>query len=474
VPYPTIKLLPWQAEFMARQDRIYGVIGGLGSGKSNIAANWLIDRCMKFPKAAHYVAGRDIPQLKRGAVPTIQGELDRRNMPYRVNKTDSSITLEDTGCTIRMLSIVNYQSLRSLECDSIFADELSDWSSTPVEFVNYLCPRLRPSPGGKGYPDLSPQLRFTTNPPTSVAHWLYELLEVKQFCPYRQVSTRDNFILLQSDPEYLPTLLRSMSEEEAHILIDGKWGNLTTGRVYKTFRRDVHCKPPVEAWSHLDPNLPLLWSLDFNVGLNCSIIAQMRKVPVIDTTPESHVLFLTNEERRKRSVLAIPGVQPRVLTVNGQIRLEDSGTPDVVDAFMAKWGQHARSRGVRLYGDVAGGARAQQISAKSAARSNWQIIVQGLQRHNVPVDLRVGRKAPPVLDRVNAFNAQCKDAAGAVGMYISRDLAPDVVMDIERCKYLEGKNDIDKSNPLETHLTDALGYLIHRERSLTSTTIRRR
>jgi hypothetical protein len=465
-----VQLLPWQAEFLTCQDRVAGAIGGLGSGKSMIAANWLIDRCMQFPQGIHNVAGRDLPQLRRGAMPTIMGELDKRAIPYRHNLSDGSITIEETGCRIRPLSVDNFRSLRSLEADSLMCDEIVDWGDTNEEFVKYVYPRLRPSPTGKVHADLKPQLRFSTNPPLTLSHWLYDLLEVKKFCRYWQVSTRENTILLEADPEYLPGLLKSMSEEEALILVDGQWGNLTAGRTYKTFRRDQNCLPPLLGWGIPDIGLPLMWTLDFNVGLQCSVIAQMRLAPAIINLPAGPIAQMMSViEKRKLAVPTIPGLQPRILSVVGQIRMEDAGTPDVVEEFIRRYGNHARMRGVRLYGDVAGGARAQQISSKSAARSNWQIICQELRRHNIPYEVRVGKQAPPVIDRINATNAQCRDAVKAIGMFVSKDLAPDVIIDLERVKYIEGKNEIDKSNPMETHLSDALGYLIYTERTLNHT-----
>jgi hypothetical protein len=467
-----LQVLPWQAEFLGNQNRIHGVIGGLGSGKTQVCCSWLIDRVMKFPHAKHCFAGRDTPQLKRGTIPSIMAEFARRNIKAVHNRSDNTIVVPGVDARLFPLTAENFESFRSLEADSIYADEISDWGPTNEAFVKYLTPRLRPSPEGKAakYDDLSPQLRFSTNPPETIAHWLYELLEEQHFCTYQQVSVRDNVFLLDADPEYLPMLLRSMSEDEAHVLVDGQWGYAVRGRVYKAFDRRIHLEPlaglpPIE---YID-GLPLQWALDFNVGYMASTISQTFVAPhTIDRRGMDYhkVAGSTIEEMRKFRNWTVPAAQEQITYVIDEIIMHDAGAPDVADEFIRRFGEQARKKGVVIYGDPAGGARSQQISSQSANRSNWGVIFERLRLAGIRFEPRIRMKSSSVGDRIGAFNAHLKAADGRYGMWF-HPRCVETIKDVEMVKYVEGTNDLDKkSDPERTHVSDALGYQIEFERAV--------
>jgi hypothetical protein len=472
---------------MSNQDRVYGVIGGLGSGKSAVCACWLTDRAMKYPRGKHCFGGRDTPQLKRGTIPTILAEFARRNIDVIHNRSDNTIYIPSTGCRLYPLTAENYTSFRALEADSIYADEIADYGPDSDAFVKYLVPRLRPSPEGKaaGYTDLTPQLRFSTNPPETISHWLYELLVEQKFCDYLQVSVRDNIFLMESDPEYLPMLLRSMSEDEAHVLIDGQWGYAVKGRVYKAFDRRVHLDP-LPGLPQLDFNddLPLQWALDFNVMYMASTISQTFVAPyTIDRSgmQYSRAAGATIEEMRNFRKWLVPEAQEAVNYVLDEIVLRDAGAEDVADEFIRRFGERCRRyqqkhKGASLivYGDPAGGARSQQMSAQSANRSNWGVIFSKLRLAGIRYEHRIRMKSPSVGDRVGAMNASMRAADGRIGRWL-HPRCVETIKDVEMVRYIvpdgtrkESSNDLDKrTDPDRTHITDALGYQTDVERMIT-------
>jgi hypothetical protein len=459
---------------MAYHEQMAGLIGGFGAGKTNIAAKWFVDRMQMYPKGTHAIANKDLPQYKRGTIRSLMDVLNDRQVPFSYNQSDGFLRLRKNGAKIEPLSAENYLGWRALEADTIWADEVSSWGpSSEIAFKEYLLPRSRLSPEGNRYRDrgipIEAQLRFTTNPPTDTAHWLYDLLVRKNFCKYWHMSTYDNYLMKDQD-KYIINIKRAFSEDMWPIILGGQWGNATLGAVYKGFNHKIHSVyerevaiPSTLPPFRYDPNAPIEWALDFNVGYMCSVIFQfhMQKFQFVENdVPE---LFKPLARMERKRLLSTPGHQFRMMYVLDEIRLPDAGTPDVMVHFLRHWGERAKQHGVIIYGDASGGARSQTISAQSAARSNWAIILQTLRDYGIPYDFRVPRENPSVMDRINSTKLQFNSIDG-VGMFIDTEKCPYLLQDYMAVKYKPGLNEIEKENPTLTHLSDALGYAIWIER----------
>jgi hypothetical protein len=393
---------------------------------------------------------------------------------YSYNQSTGEITLSN-GCRIKILSAQNYLGFRALEADTIWCDEIADWGpSADIAFTRYLAPRLRYSPNGKQYAKygMKPQLRITTNP-SAIGSWLYELIVERGYCKCWNVSLRENYLMPELE-NYIDRQERSMSPDLWPYLIDGNWGSTTVGTVYKGFSRNICCVEPPAPLPPLaiDPNKPLLWSLDFNVGLMCSVVGQMHQQQRIVKAGANYAPHLQQlpgmskvHHLQDSTTLLAPDYQHALLYILKEFRLANAGAPDVADAFIKEFGALAKRTGVILYGDASGGARSQSMSSTSAARSNWAIIVQALQREGIRVEFRVQTQNPSVMDRVNEVKAQIFTKDGK-GLFIDAKQAPYLVTDLEAVRWKEGTNDIDKEDDKMTHLSDALGYLIWVERTL--------
>lgn len=468
----TIELLPIQAEFQQCDDPFCGLVGGFASGKTHSASHKFTDRWMRYPRGNHCIAGKDLPQLKRGTLITLKETLESRGISFKYNKTSGEITIRETGSSLILLSAENYMSWRALEADTIWADEISTWGpSAPEAFLEFLVPRRRLSPQGQKYDNLHAQLFFTTNPPTSRADWLYDLLVRQGFCKYWNMSTYDNYLLRDAEV-YISSLKRAYSPDMWPILLGGQFGDATQGLVYKPFSRGLHdWRLAAAEWPAglpplvVKPTEPLCWALDFNVGLMCSVVSQPHTQRMVVDKTRVHEMYLPVVEMEAVQKRPVTTHQRVIWYILQEIRLPDAGTPDVLEAFLRQHGEHAKKTGVRLYGDASGGARAQVISAQSAARSNWQIIMDGLTRAGIPWEFRVPRANPSVMDRINATKAQLMSGEG-IGMIIDGAHAEYLIQDYESVKFREGSNDIDKENPILTHLSDAIGYQIWLEREL--------
>ncbi len=473
-----IRCLDWQADAHEWNDLMAGVVGGLGAGKTKWAADWFIDRCKMYPRANNCIAGIDLPQLKRGTLMSLRGALEERNEPYSYNRSEGTITLKKYNSTVIPLTAENYQSWRSLEADTIWADELADWGPQGEEaFLKYLLPRRRLSPVGKKYAEKDPTmralLRFTTNPPLSTTHWVYEWLVTRRGCRFINVSTRENYLMPYHE-DYVKGLEATFSPDLWSILIDGNFGNAMMGAVYKGFSRPLHCPdydriPAALPRMGLTPGLPIVWTLDFNVAYMCSVIAQVhtqRMVPDGAAPLSSKVVPFATSPKVKPE---LDDYQRRVFYAIDEIVIPDAGVPDVINEFLKRYGKVAREVGVYLYGDSAGGARSQSIDSAQAARSNWELIIEALTAAKIPIQWRVLSHNPSVMDRVNAVKARLRTGAG-VGMLMDVNKCPILARDFETVKWREGTNDIDKRDAVKgvnvTHISDAWGYFAYVENAL--------
>lgn len=181
----------------------------------------------------------------------------------------------------------------------------------------------------------------------------------------------------------------------------------------------------------LDPNLPLIVALDFNVEPGVAAILQEQ----------------------------VHGGESATCVV-GEIHIpRNSNTPAICRAIVAKY-PHAGD--VLVYGDPAGGAR---HTSQENLRTDWHLVRDILGKaYGTRLKIRVPSRAPYVRDRINAVNSRLRSTAGTVRLLVDPQAAPNVVRDFEGVQLLEGgSGEVDKAGGERqglTHLTDAIGYYI--------------
>jgi hypothetical protein len=206
----------------------------------------------------------------------------------------------------------------------------------------------------------------------------------------------------------------------------GEYLNVSSGRAYHAFAE--------ESIRRVDyaPELPLLWALDFNVDPMSAVLAQ-------DAGGELRVI--------------------------DEISLRDSNTLEACEAFAQRTAGLPRPLVVKLYGDAAGGAR-----RTTAAKSDYELIREFFRsRPEYRVDFNVPRANPAVRDRVNAVNAMLMSADGRRRLFVDPKCR-ELIADLRQVSWKEGAAvDLDKrTDPRRTHMSDALGYLVHREYPVTA------
>jgi len=453
--------------------------GGVGAGKTLGAQLKMWERLQLYPFAGHYVCGADFEQLRNGyfldfreLLGEVLGWEEGRDFTYH-NLPRPEIRLA-SGARLRSLSAELAQRIRSTRIHSLHCEEPQTWHNG-AEAWRTLVGRMRHSiRSSKLHPDMPIQAWMTFNPISCPAgSWLHSLITKewpKHGYPAWRFSLRDNY-LLEGVEQVVRNLEANLPPSEWPVEIDGNFPT-SGGGAYREYDETIHClspnlEPPVlrMPFMGLRPE-PICWSLDFNVGLMCSVVAQpWVQAPIVEYVAGKQVVrFRVN------------GWQRRVFYIIDEIALPDAGIEDVCDRFIERYGDHckkhrdAQGYGVYVYGDASGGARSQLMSSQSAVRTNWEAVKARLTSAGISVKFRVPSANPSQLDRVNMVNRQFRIGQG-YGMLVNPQACPVLITDFGAVKIDPKTNAIDKSDKTEeglkrTHMSDALGYMVHVERKL--------
>jgi hypothetical protein len=148
------------------------------------------------------------------------------------------------------------------------------------------------------------------------------------------------------------------------------------------------------------------------------------------------------------------------------IALRDSSTYDVCKQFASRtreWVQsfHQGSLPVSVYGDATGDSR-----KSAASRTDWQIVRDFFagNAREYEATFRVPSRNPEVKDRINCVNAIILNASKQRRLAVS-PRCKQLIRDLQQVSWKTDANgnsigDLDRSDRIRTHLSDALGYLI--------------
>ena len=462
-----VGLLPSQIEVLTWEHEWGAVRGGKGAGKTIGLCLWMLQRLELYPKAAHFVVGADFEQLRRGFFQSFIDTLTsigwEEGVDFRYRESPSPmIVILATGARLRSLGAIQANRIESVEFQTLLLEEPQTWKNGEVIY-GILNTRMRHSKRsasdyGRGEPNrpaLKMQARMSFNPPV-IGSWLHEIVEKRwqpRGFPCLRVSVRDNYLMLDVDA-YIKRLESALPPSQWPSQIDGHWSTPSGGALLE-FDRNVHGlqagAAPDSIPRGVDPNLPLLIGCDFNVGHQRWVIAQ------VHTQREYQDGFVYARDRMpvKRTRLDTPGWKRRVLRFIDEIAIDNTGSRQMAQAFIERYGVHAKRTGVVLYGDSTGNNRSQL----DGVSSNWSVIMDTLTLAAIPYRYAVKTNGP-VVDRVVAFDAVWRSGEG-VGAAIDIEACPELLADCEgRARWNGTRTDLDKkSDARATHAFDAASYL---------------
>ena len=262
--------LPSQERFHQARSRFKGFSGPIGSGKSQAL-------CHEAIKLSYLNAGRmgllgapTYPMLRDATQRTFFEILQQNEIPYDWNRAENTLRFADTGSRIVFRAVDDFERLRGTNLAWFGMDELT---YCPEDAWLRLEGRLRD-------PRAKHLCGFAVWTPKGF-DWVYRRFVEKTVQGYQTILAQphENKHILDRIPDFYERLQSSYDTRFYAQEVLGEYLDSGADRVYHAFRRSENVGP-VE----LEPRLPLLWALDFNVDPMSSLVVQIQgeRIVVLD------------------------------------------------------------------------------------------------------------------------------------------------------------------------------------------------
>jgi hypothetical protein len=410
----TLKRPQWKVFRCDRRFRV--LVAGRRFGKTFLALVELCRAAWGPGRLAWYVA----PTYKQGNRIAWKA-LKKMTQPYWAsppNETELRIELVSGG-TICVKGADNYDSLRGDGLDFVALDEYA--CMAPQAWTEVLRPALADRMGKA--------LFIGTPQGFNHFHDLYQSARSQPDSQAFQFTTTQGGNV---SAEEIQSAAHQLDDRIFRQEFEASFETLGVGRAYYAFDRAAS----VASLSYTG-QVPLCWALDFNMNPLCSVLAQIRNGAVY---------------------------------VLEEMILPDSNTLAACEEFLsrtAKWRSPGGPLNVIVYGDATG-----EQHRTSASRTDWQIVKAffGRYPYDFNVSFRVSASNPPVRDRVNCVNARLRNHAGLHMLGVNVN-CKHLIKDFEQVCWKTDPHgnplaELDKSDPMRTHVSDAVGYLVAREFSM--------
>ena len=381
------KFLPSQRKFWDLQTYIKGFVAGYGSGKTRIGGLRTIRNSHLNAGVEGLVISPSYGMADKTIVPTIESFLDKAGVAYTHNKSKHYFDIHAWDGFFWYASGDDPNSLRGPNIAWTWIDE--PFIQRHDVFKQAMA-RTR-------HPDAKLREIYFTGTAEEL-NWGYDIchnpgeLDVS----FVRGSTRENHYL---PADYLASMLAGFSEEEIAAYIDGEFVNLTSGRAYKDFNRDL-----IQKRTGLE-QFPIVVGMDFNINPLCAAIGRE----------------LTNGVHWEQEIV-----------------LRNATTYEMAAKLQTI------CPGARVYPDPAGSA-----GHTSSSRSDHQIF------RDAGFQVIAKRKHPAVKDRVSAVNALLRNELMTVDPSCQF-----LIADLERVVWRKtGELDQVKDKD-RTHMTDGVGYYV--------------
>lgn len=401
--------LPSQQRFHDSTATFKGFSGPIGSGKSQALCQEAIRLSYQNPGCTGLIGAPTYPMLRDSTLASLTEILETSELPFDLNKGDNVLTMKDSDSRILLRPVEDFDRLRGTNLAWFGVDELT---YTQEGAWLRLEGRLRD-------PQATRRCGFAVWTPKGF-DWVYRKFISQPVEGYEAIQAQayENRFLLDKVPDFYDRLKASYDENFFRQEVLGDYLNVRGGLVYPAFRRDQNVRE-----LEIDPALPVLWTLDFNVTPLCSLVVQKCRDEV------------------------------RVLD---EIVLRRATTEQACEEFERKFGMP--QGGVAVFGDANG-----MTMHTASELTDFQVIRDYFFARRSPVRLNVPNCNPSVRARVGLVNSRLCNAEGDVSLVVS-PRCKELIDDFEQVAYEEESTQIDKNKDRNrTHASDALGYLVWQE-----------
>lgn len=413
-----------QAEVSQCEARFRILVAGRRFGKTHLALTEML-RVAQAPGRLVWYVGPTEGQSKRIAWDRLK-KLTRDQWAKRPNESELRIELK-SGSIMVVSGGFKPDSLRGQGLDFLVLDEFA--SQRPEAWHEVFRPALADRKG---------RALFIGTP--KGRNHFYDLVEFARSDPDWQVfqfSTLDGGIV---DSDELNSAARQLDPESFRQEFEAEFTSVTRNRAYHTFDAKIHVRS-----CSVDPNLPLVWAIDFNVDPMCMLLMQRygEVVEVIDEIiirPDANTVRACEEFHRRVTAL--------------YQHLPFAKRPLTID----------------IYGDASGNQR-----RTSGTDTDWSLIRQFFShwRGVYLPNQHLNKVNPAVRDRLNCVNARLRNQLGDARLFVD-PRCRELILDLENVAWAVDSTgaptaELNKSDRARTHASDALGYYISRVFSLRPT-----
>lgn len=397
-----------QNQFVSTRDKYPALVAGYGSGKTYAFCLKALAECGRNPGKTILLAEPVYPMVRDVLQPTMEEVLHKVGFNYNYKASEYKYTIYWNGgyANIIMRSAENWRRWAGLNLAGFGIDEAAQLKTDEAWKMGLS--RLRDGYHLTGW---------TTTTPEGF-NWHYDWWKEEPKSGYQLIQgrTSDNRFL---PDEFIKSLYENYDERLIKAYLHGEYVNLQSGQAYYMFDRREHVKE-----CSYNPNKRIRLAVDFNVSPMCAVVFQLySKEPKIRIFDEIKIRI---------------GGEGELLTSRLAKELKKRYPRDMKDIM----GRKLKVSPYIAYPDPAG-----QQRKTSAPHTDHQVLIkEGLE-------LKVKRKAPRVIDRLNSVNNAFKHM-------IIHPKCKGLIKDFEQVVLKEGTRDIDKTNPELTHFTDAIGYAI--------------
>lgn len=338
-------MLNHQVEFINSDKQYPALTGGLGSGKSDGAISRILKQKYKYKNLNQLYLLPTYDLVNLMALPRFEEELTKIGQPYKLNKSEYKITLEDKGDII-FRSMERPERIVAFEVADAIIDELDTLKKVKAEYiyrkVSERTRSLKPD-GAKN------TIGVVTTLDGGVNGFMYDLYNEPKSEQYHRVkaSTYDNPYLPDG---YIEQIEANYDPIMAKMYLMGEFVSLNTNRIFHYFNRKTH---------NTDREIRSTDTL--HIGLDFNIEACAAVVWIIEN--------------------GIPKAIDEFLSFD---------TYDVINNTNKRY----NTQNITFYPDASGGAR-----STNASQSDIQILVEAGFNINTP------SKNGAIRDRINSVNA---------------------------------------------------------------------
>ncbi len=351
--------------------------GGYGSGKTWCGSLLGIMLSQKYPGCKGLVAAKEFTLLKRTTLEEYLNHLDKLGFlpkrDYTYNKLDHTLVFNN-GSSIYFKDIDNPEKIKSLNLHWAEIEECSQVSDSAFRQV---LARVRKEPKPE-WKDFRYRIFMHTNPQPNKG-WIWKRFVEEKKENYRLIiaPTSNNTFLPK---HYVEEMKNSYDPEYYRINVLGEFGDYSSGLVVKGFK-------DLDNVAQLGYNryATLHLTCDFNVDPMCWIVAHK---------DDEDVHFIN------------------------EIIIENTSTREAIQEFIRKYPNHKGK--IVINGDASGEYRSAQSEF-----TNYAIIKQELEAYGYKPIFHLRNFNPPILNRIQAFNARVRNVNGECHLFIH-----------PRCKWL--------------------------------------